>query len=322
MLRGKPFDDIRDLITSMPQSDDDAKQRTLAILEAFPGPAAPLGDLASNLGWLSSWQSGDPTITRPLVAVFAGTHKAAEGVFEDDIISIAKRRVKSVSEGSAGVRGIAGGLNAAFKVYEMGLDYPCGDITKEASLSERDCAAAIAFGMEVVAEGADIIALGNVGVGAAIAAATIAQGLYGGSIEYWAGGEGDIAVRRATQAAIASQLHRGSDPLEILGLFGGRDIAGMVGAILAARHQAIPVVLDGFIACIAAAVLHSLDATAIDHCMAGHLSSEPAHEALLDRMGLSPLQSYGIGVGDGTGAAFAIAILQSACRAYSTLKLA
>ena len=132
------------------------------------------------------------------------------------------------------------------------------DMTKAESLSERDCAAAIAFGMEVVAEGADIIALGNAGFGSASAAAAIALGLFGGTAEYWAGGEGEAAQARIKLVSEGAKLHKDllGDPLEVLRCFGGRDIAGMVGAILAARHQAIPVILDGYVVCAAAAVLH------------------------------------------------------------------
>ena len=110
--------------------------------------------------------------------------------------------------------------------------------------------------------------------------------------------------------------------LEVLRCFGGRDIAGMVGAILAARHQAIPIILDGYVVCAAAAVLHKLDPSSISHCIAGHVTAEPAHRALLDRMGLEPMHDMGIGIGDGTGAAFALGTLRSACQALATLKTA
>jgi len=77
--------------------------------------------------------------------------------------------------------------------------------------------------------------------------------------EYWAGGDGDAATSRIEAVKTGYNLHKGllSDPLEVLRCFGGRDIAGMVGAILAARHQAIPIILDGYVVCAAAAVLHN-----------------------------------------------------------------
>ncbi|WP_034388139.1 nicotinate-nucleotide--dimethylbenzimidazole phosphoribosyltransferase [Hellea balneolensis] len=324
MTSGRPFDDIRALTNSMPQSDEGACDHVRHVIENFGAYLSPLGRNTRYAKWLAGWQGKAPSIDRPLIAVFAGSHGVAKHVFGGDVIPRAQARVKSMTEGAAGVRGISSSLQAAFKVYELGIEYPAADFTDEPSLTEKDCAAAIAFGMEVVAEGADIIALGNAGFGTATAAAAIALGLYGGTAEYWAGGEGEAASSRINAVAQGATLHKNllSDPLEVLRCFGGRDIAGMVGAILAARHQAIPIILDGYVVCAAAAVLHKLDPNSIAHCMAGHVTAEPAHRALLDRMGLEPMHDMGIGIGDGTGAAFALGSLRSTCQALATLKTA
>lgn len=319
---GRPFDDIRDLVDKIPPRDDKVSAKVEAIFETLSGPSVPLGRLQSALIWLAGWQgTTTPVIQRPLVAVFAGSHKVAQDLRDEDVNDLARQRIQNLSEGSAAVRGIALDLNSAFKVYEMGIEYPCENMTEAPSLSERDCAASIAFGMEVVAEGADIIALGASGLGSATGAAAMALALYGGAAEYWAGGEGEIAVRRIEAVRQAVERHRdfAGDPLQILQCYGGRDIAGMVGAILAARHQSIPLILDGFVSCMAAAVLHKLDPATISHCLAGHISSEPAHGALLDRLGLTPLHDLGVGVGDGTGAAFALGTMKSAAQALNTL---
>ena len=321
---GRPFDDIRALTASMPQADEASGENVKHVISNFGEMLSPLGRNLDYAKWLASWQGKAPSIDRPLIAVFAGTHDVAKHIYEGEIIPMAQARVKSMTEGAAGVRGISTALQAAFKVFELGIEYPAADFAQEPSLSERDCAAAIAFGMEVVAEGADIIALGNAGFGSATAAAAIAFGLYGGTAEYWAGGEGEAAQSRVKAVNAGTALHKDmlSDPLDVLRCFGGRDIAGMVGAILAARHQAIPIILDGYVVCAAAAVLHKLNPESIVHCMAGHVSAEPAHRALLDRMGLEPMHDMGIGIGDGTGAAFALGTLRSSCQALATLKFA
>lgn len=322
MSEPRPFDDILDLIQKMPPLDKAAQDHIQSQFEDLSCPKYPIGITEDIVTWLGAWQSKPvPSIDRPLVAVFAGTHGVAEDVTGRDTVKAAKLRIKSLTEGSAGVRGMSASLNAAFKVYEMGVEHPCEDIRETASLSERDCAASIAFGMEVVAEGADIIALGNAGFGSATAAAAIARGLYGGRVEYWAGGEGELAERRikAVETAAWTQREDLKTPLDVLRCFGGRDIAGLVGAIIAARHQSIPVVLDGYVVCAAAAVLHKIDPNSISHCIAGHLSSEPAHGALLDRIGKSPLLDLKIGMGDGTGATFALGTLRLSCEALKTL---
>jgi len=325
MTSGRPFDDIRALIETMPQEDVAAGTGVHDIIADFGDNLKPLGRLTNPVAWLASWQGRPvPSIDRPLIAVFAGSHGIAKQVFGEDVITAAQTRVKSLTEGTAGVRGIAASLQSAFKVYELGIEYPSADFTVEPSLSEKDCAAAIAFGMEVVAEGADIIALGNAGFGAATAAAGIARGLYGGTADYWAGGTGEAAKKRIAGVEAGANLHKDllEDPLEVLRCFGGRDIAGIVGAILAARHQAIPIILDGYVVCAAAAILHKINPDAIAHCIAGHVSAEPAHEALLDRMDLHPMLNLRIGIGDGTGAAFALGALWSAAQALATLKTA
>ena len=312
----RPFDDIRALISAMPDANDAASDSVRARLSSFTGPQPVLGSWHELMAWYAAWQDRDnPTIMKPLISVFCASHLVAKHFYADeDVVALAQSRVKSLSEGSAAVRGIAGELGAAFKVFEMGLEVPVPDITKEPALSERDCAAAIAFGMEVVAEGADIVVLGNAGLGSATASAAIAYALYGGSVEYWAGGSTDSAKARIEAVKLASQVHKMSfkDPLETLRTLGGRDLSGLVGAIIACRHQRIPVILDGFVVCAAAAVLHAIDPGSIAHCRAGHKTSEPGHQALIERLGLAPVHNYDFALGDGSGAAFALSGLKLA----------
>lgn len=315
-----PFDDIRALINSVPPRDNDCARDVKTALGG--DPLRCLGDLAAPVTWLAGWQGTlRPDITRPLVAVFVGSHGVARRVLDADPASGAAQRVKLLAEGPASVRSLAATAQAAFKIFELGTEVPCADMTEGPSLSERECAAAIAFGMEVVAEGADVLILGNAGFGAATAAAAVARGLYGGQTEYWAGGNANIAPKRIAAVSAATKLHSDhlTDPLDVLARMGGRDVAGMVGALLAARHQHIPVLLDGFVSCTAAAILHRINPDAIANCYAAHATREPGHKAILDRIGKPPMFDLGIGVGDGSGAILAMGMLQSACRAASAM---
>lgn len=316
-----PFEDIRHLVNTMPEPKSDAVVNVQLQIQGYVPDLKPFGQYSDALSWLAGWQGrADPSIDRPLVAVFAGSHGVAKSVIGEDPVKGAQKRVAGVTKGGAGVRGMAAAFGAAFKVYEMGIEYPSADMTKESSLSERDCAAAIAFGMEVVAEGADLIVLGNAGYGSATAAAAIAHGLFGGNAAYWAGGSGATAKARIAAVEEATTLHKAqlAYPLHVLRCFGGRDIAGMVGALIAARHQSIPVILDGYVVCAAAAVLHEISSGSLAHCYAGHLSAEPAHGALLDRLGLKPLLDAGIGVGDGTGGTLAMGTLMASASGLKT----
>ncbi len=320
---GNPFDDIRALTETMPQADMAMSEAVLKSAQVLGRDLRPLGHLDKHLAWMAGWQgTNKPRLQRPLIAVFAATHGVAKSLFGDDFIQISKDRVQSLTEGAAAVRGIAAQAGAAFKVYELGVEYPSADFTQSPSLSERDCAAAIAFGMEVVAEGADVIVLGSAGVGAAAAAAGLAHGLFGGAADYWARGQGEQAKKRIDAVEQCAQGHKDmlKDPLDVLRLFGGRDLAGIVGAIIAARHQRIPVILDGYAVCAAAAVLHEVAPDAVAHCLAAHVSAEPAHQALLERLEMQPILDLGLNIGDGTGGALAMHLLKAASGGLSTLE--
>jgi len=140
----RPFKDIVALVETMPVLAKDAFSNTLIAMNDKTGVLSPLGRLNTELALIAAWQGQtNPSLLRPLISVFAGTHGVAKNLFESDIIEQAKARVQTLTEGSSAVRGMASDLGAAFKVYEFGLEYPSADFTEEPSLSEKDCAAAM-----------------------------------------------------------------------------------------------------------------------------------------------------------------------------------
>lgn len=190
-------------------------------------------------------------------------------------------------------------------------------------MEEAECAATMAYGMEAVAEGADLLCIGEMGIGNTTIAAAMCHGLYGGKAEDWVGpGTGvdaDGLKRKVSAVSRAVDRHRThlKDPLEVLRRLGGRELAAMAGAILAARHQQIPVLLDGYVATAAAAVLHELSPGSLDHCLAGHCSAEPAHRVLLERIGKKPLLDLGMRLGEASGAALAAALVKAAVQLHA-----
>ena len=125
--------------------------------------------------------------------------------------------------------------------------------------------------------------------------------------------------RKADAVARAVALHKAhlDDPLEVLRRLGGRELAAMAGAILAARTQRVPVLLDGYVATAAAAVLHAMRPDALDHCLAAHCSAEPAHRALLKRLGKEPLLDLGMRLGEASGAALAAGLVKAAANLHN-----
>jgi nicotinate-nucleotide--dimethylbenzimidazole phosphoribosyltransferase len=316
---GLPFDDIRDLLSLLPDASAASVAQVRARDITLTKPPGALGRLEEIVEWLAAWQAkAIPQIERPTVAIFAANHGiVAQGVSPYSA-AVTRQMMANFSAGGAAINQICALGGIGLKVFELALDIPTKDMTQMPAMEEAECAATIAFGMEAIAGGADLLALGEMGIGNTSAAAAIYHALWGGAASDWTGrgtGVDDAGLaRKADAVARAVTLHRDHlrDPLEILRRVGGREIAALCGAILAARMERVPVLLDGYVVCAAAAVLHALDPASIDHCMAGHCSAEGAHAEVLRRLGKRPLLDLDMRLGEGTGAALAIGIVRAA----------
>ncbi len=319
-----PFDDIRALLEKMPAPDQAAVAAVRARDAVLTKPAGALGRLEAIVEWLAAWQAkSPPTVNRPMVAVFAGNHGVVAHGVSAYPADVTQQMVDNFARGGAAINQICLTYDLGLKVYDLALDHPAGDITREAALDEIACAATIAFGMEAIAGGVDLLCIGEMGIGNTTAAASIFLALFGGVAEDWVGpgtglDQAGIARKRAAVTA-AVEFHRRhlGDPLEALRRLGGREIAAMVGAILAARMSRVPVIVDGYVTGAAAAVLHKLDPHTLDHCLFGHVSAEPAHLRALGAMGKAPLLDLGLRLGEGTGAALAAGVVKAAARLHS-----
>jgi nicotinate-nucleotide--dimethylbenzimidazole phosphoribosyltransferase len=321
---GLPFDDIRALVAKMPGPDETAAAAVRKRDAVLTKPPGSLGRLEAIAEWLAAWQGrAPPAVNRPLVAIFAGNHGVVAHGVSAYPAAVTAQMVANFAAGGAAINQICLAYDLGLKVYDLALDHPTGDITSEPAMAEAACAATMAFGMEAIAGGIDLLCIGEMGIGNTTIAAAMFLALFGGSAADWVGpGTGiDTAgigrKRAAVEAAIA--CHRGhlDDPLEVLRRLGGREIAAMAGAILAARMNRVPVMVDGYVASAAAAVLFRLNPTALDHCLFGHVSAEPAHRRALAKMGKEPLLDLGMRLGEGTGAALAAGIVKAAARLHS-----
>ena len=321
---GLPFDDFRALIAKLPGPDEAAVAAVRARDAVLTKPAGSLGRLESIVEWLAAWQGkAPPTVNRPLVAIFAGNHGVtAQGVSAFPA-AVTRQMVENFAAGGAAINQICLAYDLSLKVYDLALDIPTGDITLEPALDEAACAATMAFGMEATAGGIDLLCIGEMGIGNTTIAAALFAALFGGAAADWVGpGTGvDAAGMSRKQAAVTAALARHAghlgDPLEVLRRLGGREIAAMTGAILAARINRVPVIVDGYVATAAAAVLFAMDPGALDHCLFAHVSAEPAHARALARMEKTPLLDLGMRLGEGTGAALAAGIVKAAVRLHA-----
>ena len=315
------------MLAEMPGPDQacaDLARRRDADLTKPPGSLGRLEEIAI---WLAAWQGRyPPRLDRPVVAVFAGNHGVAGRGVSAYPAEVTRQMVANFQAGGAAINQLCRHNGAVLKVFELALEMPTGDIAEKDALDESTCKATIAYGMEAVAEEADLIGLGEMGIGNTTVAAALAHALFGGEVDDWIGrgtGIDDAGLGRKRDAVLraTARLKRehGPDPapLTVLRSVGGREVAAMVGAILAARFGRIPVIVDGYVATAAAAIVHALDPAALDHCMFAHRSAEQAHGRLLEAMGKTALFDFGMRLGEASGAALAIGIAKAALAVHT-----
>lgn len=318
-----PFDDIRNLVKAMPGPDGDAVQAVRARDAQLTKPAGSLGTLEDIAEWLAAWSGNTPPkVTRPLVAIFATAHGVADKGVSAFPSSVNRQMVENFAAGGAAINQICRTYDIGLKVFDLAVDLPTPSITEEDALDEANCAATMAYGMEALAGGIDLICLGEMGIGNTTVAAAVLNGLFGGSAEDWVGrgtGVDDAGLKRKQDAVTAAvaRLNGEKDPLEILRKVGGREIAAMAGLIIAARLQRVPVIVDGFVSTAAAAVVYAMDPAGLDHCLFAHVSAEVAHPRALEKMHKTALLDLGMRLGEGTGAALAAGMVKAAAEIHS-----
>jgi len=329
MTSALPFDDFRNLMQALPDGDEAAADRVRANFARAEKPAGSLGRLEHVAAWLARWSGrAPPAINRPLVAIFAGSHGvAAHGVSPRPVEATASA-VELCAAGGAAINQICLANDLGLKVFDLALHLPTGDITREAALDEHGCAATMAFGMEAVAGGADLLCLGDIGVGNSTAAAAILCTLYGGSGADWVGsgsGADSAMVKRKSDAVDRSVALHGAyrgDPFEVLRRVGGREFAAIAGAIIAARAQKVPVILDGYGAIAAVSVLHAVNPAILGHCLLAARPTDPGLARAVERLGLPPLLDLQLAHGEGVGAALAAGVVKAAALTSSGMAAA
>ena len=235
------------------------------------------------------------------------------------------RMVELCAAGGAPVNGACLASDVGLKVFDLALHLPTGDITREAALDERGCAATMAFGMEAVAGGTDLLCLAGLSIGEETVAGAVLAALLGGSGRDWVetGARIDAAIVEQRVAVIdhALALHKdhANDPLEVLRRFGGREFAAIAGAVLAARMERVPVILDGPAAVAAATVLHALDPGVLTHCVLAQTPGGGNFGKAVAALGMTPLLDLRISNGQGVAAAMAAGVVKAAAQVSATL---
>ncbi|MGE0714187.1 MAG: nicotinate-nucleotide--dimethylbenzimidazole phosphoribosyltransferase [Alphaproteobacteria bacterium] len=318
------FTEMQRMLADLPGPDAAAGAAAAARERLLTKPAGALGRLEELAVWLARWQGRHPPdVRRPRTAVFAGNHGVADRGVSAYPSAVTAEMVRNFAAGGAAVNQLCTTVDADLRVYELDLDHPTADMTAGPAMTEEACARAMAYGMMAVEQGIDLLALGEMGIGNTTAAAALSLALFGGEAADWVGpgtgvaGPALAAKVAAVARAVAVNRDAMTDPFAVLRCVGGFELAAIAGAVMAARFARTPVLLDGYAATAAAAVLHAARPDALDHCRVGHRSTEPGHGRLLAHLGQEPLLDLGMRLGEGSGATLAVAVVRAAAACHA-----
>ncbi|MCB2127783.1 MAG: nicotinate-nucleotide--dimethylbenzimidazole phosphoribosyltransferase [Rhodobacteraceae bacterium] len=316
--------DIARLADRLPVADHAAAEAARARQNSLTKPPGSLGRLEALAEFMAEWRgTARPEIWGAQALVFAGNHGVcAQGVnpYPQEVTA---QMVANFEAGGAAINQLCEVNGAKLSVIALELDRPTGDFTAGPAMSETECLDALWQGASAVDEGADILVLGEMGIGNSTVAAALAAACFGGPVAEWTGpgtGSDNAGIARkidAIERGLKRHANVAGDPPLILAALGGREQAAICGAVLAARAARIPVILDGFICTAAAAVLYATDKRLLDHCLVGHASAEPGHRKLLAAIHKRPVLEFDMRLGEGSGAALALGIVRAALACHN-----
>lgn len=320
-----------------------------ALVKKVDGKAKPIGalgrleEIAITLGCMQN--SLEPHIHAPQVLVFAADHGiAASGTVNAYPQAITGLMVHNFLQGGAAINAICQARQLDLTVVDAGMVTPCADHTQliqariaagtadyrmKKAMTRQQVQACFDKGAELInalikRTQTNCIAFGEMGIGNSSAAALLLSSLTGRAIEDCVGaGAGadaqQLAQKKATLRSVMDLHQPTTDPVQALSRFGGFEIAMMTGAMLEAARQEVCIVVDGFIVTAALLCAWKAEAAVTDWCLFAHASAEPGHRYMMETLAAAPLLDLGMRLGEGTGAALAIALLQSATACFNQM---
>jgi nicotinate-nucleotide--dimethylbenzimidazole phosphoribosyltransferase len=326
--------------------DADAASAALARQAHLTKPPGSLGRLEDLSVWVASCQGHCPPhqFQRPRVVVFAGDHGVAAAGVSAFPAEVTAQMVANFDTGGAAINVLAETAGATVRVLDIAVDSAqplsesigahkvrrgSGNIAVEDALTDDELTAALDAGRAVADEevdsGADLLIAGDMGIANTTPATTLiaaVSGLEPVAVIGRGTGIDDAAWARKT-AAVRDALYRArnvvSDPVALLRVCGGADLAAMAGLCAQAAVRRTPVLLDGVVVTAAALVADQLAPGARLWWQAGHRSTEPAHGVALERLGLEPIVDLRMRLGEGTGAAVALSVVRAAVATLASM---
>ncbi len=280
--------------------------------------------------------STNPDISKKVVFTFAGDH----GVTEEGVSlfprEVTPQMVLNFLSGGAGVNVLARHVGADVRVVDVGVDYDFGGVAglihkkvargtknfaKGPAMTGEETLAAITVGIELAnqcrAEGIGLVGTGEMGIGNTTPSSAIIAALSGktvAEVTHRGTGIGDAALTnkiRVIEEGLALNKPDAADPLDVLAKVGGLEIAAIAGLVLGCAANSIPVVIDGFISTAGALIASEINPHVRDYIFAAHQSVEIGHRFMLERIGVEPILDLKLRLGEGTGAALAMTLIDA-----------
>ncbi|HVY22750.1 MAG TPA: nicotinate-nucleotide--dimethylbenzimidazole phosphoribosyltransferase [Steroidobacteraceae bacterium] len=329
------------MTSAIPSVDEKHYQAARARQDQLIKPTGALGRLEDIACWFAARQGCEiPAELQPAIAVFAADHGVAAQNVSAYPAAVTRAMLSSLANGQAAIAVLARAINATYVVVDVGVNSNDSqtnvhteriapgtkDLSMQSAMTLQQAERAIATGQrhatQVIAQGANILIAGEVGIGNTTSAACLISALTQLDPGMLVGsGTGLDAKGRAhklemVKRALQRVPLKSSSAMQLLSEFGGFEIAAMTGYYLQAASEGIPVLLDGYISAAAALLAAGIQPAVREWMLASHQSAELGHALALERLQLKPLLSLGMRLGEGSGAAVAFPLLQTALRLH------
>lgn len=289
-------------------------------------------------------ENKNPVLDKKVIFTFAGDH----GVTDEGVSAypreVTRQMVFNLLKGGAGINVLARHAGAEVVIVDIGVDYDFADtdrlmkfkvvrgtrnFTKEPAMTRQDAIRCIDVGIDLAngytKKGYKIFGTGEMGIGNTTPSSAIASVLTGRPVSEVTGkgtGISDESLKnkiKIIEDGIKLNNPNPDDPIDVLSKVGGAEIGGIAGIVLGAAANRIPVVIDGFISTAGALIAYCIEPKTGDYIFAAHNSVETGHKAMLDKMGLSPIIDLNLRLGEGTGAALAMLLIEAGLKIYKEM---
>ncbi|OGW31908.1 MAG: nicotinate-nucleotide--dimethylbenzimidazole phosphoribosyltransferase [Nitrospirae bacterium GWC2_42_7] len=336
---------MKETLQKISSVNSDFFEKAQKRLDNLTKPQGSLGRLEEFAGRLVAITETDmPELDKKVVFTFAGDHGVADEGVSAFPKEVTPQMVFNFLNGGAGINVLARHAGAEVVVIDIGVDYDFRDVSglvskkvimgtrnmrKGPAMTREEAEKCINVGIELATEyakkGYKIFGTGEMGIANTTPSAAIVSVLTGKSVSEVTGkgtGIGDAALKnkvKVIEDAIALNNPVPGDPVDVLAKIGGAEIGGIAGLIIGAAANRIPVVIDGFISTAGALIAYCIEPKTKDYMFAAHKSVEVGHTAMLEKIGLRPILDLDLRLGEGTGAALAMLMIEAGLKIYKEM---